>query len=293
MPPSKHTPMKKTLSALKAKYERQNTIRLARKTLPDDMSALQNISRFCVFIGQPRSGHSLVGALLNAHPNMVIAHECDIIKYLGKGVDKNVVFSILLNRDRWFSNKIASNWAGYSYAVPNQHQGNFKKLNVIGDKKGGRTATRLYEDPECLTRLAHTVDTPMRIINHIRDPYDSISTEWKKHQEMPSHRDKSLELQIKLFRQRTEAIAQVRTGSLKEYVFDTWHEDFVKDSRQNLKELVSFLGEEASEKYLDDCTSIIFHKPKKSSANAPWTEKLLKELDEMCLEYDFLTRYRR
>ena len=36
---------------------------------------------FCLFMGYTRSGHSLVGACLDAHPEAAIAHEAKIFEY--------------------------------------------------------------------------------------------------------------------------------------------------------------------------------------------------------------------
>ena len=35
---------------------------------------------FCLFVGYSRSGHSLVGALLDAHPEITIAHQVNGLK---------------------------------------------------------------------------------------------------------------------------------------------------------------------------------------------------------------------
>ena len=37
-----------------------------------------------MFIGYPRSSHSLVGAMLDAHPEIIIPHEYDVIQNWGK-----------------------------------------------------------------------------------------------------------------------------------------------------------------------------------------------------------------
>ena len=37
-----------------------------------------------MFIGYPRSSHSLVGAILGAHPEIIIPHQYDVIKYWNK-----------------------------------------------------------------------------------------------------------------------------------------------------------------------------------------------------------------
>ena len=44
-----------------------------------------DVRGFVIFVGQPRTGHSLVGALLDAHPNALIAHELDALKYVAAG----------------------------------------------------------------------------------------------------------------------------------------------------------------------------------------------------------------
>ena len=36
---------------------------------------VNHIEKFILFIGYPRSGHSIVGSLMDAHPHMVIANE--------------------------------------------------------------------------------------------------------------------------------------------------------------------------------------------------------------------------
>ena len=46
----------------------------ARRRYRDDFD---RVERFCLFVGYPRSGHSIVGAVLNAHRDAVISHELD------------------------------------------------------------------------------------------------------------------------------------------------------------------------------------------------------------------------
>jgi len=48
---------------------------------------------YCMFIGYSRSGHTLVGSLLDAHPEMVIAHELDALKYIMAGFGRRTIFS--------------------------------------------------------------------------------------------------------------------------------------------------------------------------------------------------------
>src|SRR5688572_9593174 len=73
--------------------------------------ALADVRGYCMFVGYPRSGHSLVGSLLNAHPNVVIAHELDALKYVERGVSRGGLFSLILRRDRRFA-EMGRRWTG-------------------------------------------------------------------------------------------------------------------------------------------------------------------------------------
>lgn len=52
----------------------QDKLREGRSpVLPQDV--IDNVRVFFVFLGYPRSGHTILGALMNAHPNIVISHQ--------------------------------------------------------------------------------------------------------------------------------------------------------------------------------------------------------------------------
>ena len=50
-----------------------NVMELTSPVLPQDV--IDNIRIFFVFLGYPWSGHTILGALMDAHPNMVISHQ--------------------------------------------------------------------------------------------------------------------------------------------------------------------------------------------------------------------------
>jgi hypothetical protein len=100
------------------------------------------VRSYCIFIGYPRSGHSLVGSLLDAHPNIVIAHELDALKYMNAGFSRGQILNLIVDRSRIFT-KQGRVWTGYSYRVPGQWQGNHRDLRVIGDKNGWEIDTFL------------------------------------------------------------------------------------------------------------------------------------------------------
>ena len=94
-----------------------------------------------MFIGYPRSSHSLVGAILDAHPEIIIPHEYDVIlnweKYWSstgknKKLSKYHLFYDLhqLSREQAMfgirSNYPNAEWGGYNYNVPGLWQGGYQ-----------------------------------------------------------------------------------------------------------------------------------------------------------------------
>ena len=104
------------------------------------------VRRFLLFVGHPRSGHSLVGSLLDAHPDVVVSHELDALKYVAAGYRRAQLFTLVLEHSKTNAAAGRKSW-GYSYAVPGQWQGRYEQLAVVGDKRGRATTARLATDP--------------------------------------------------------------------------------------------------------------------------------------------------
>lgn len=108
----------------------------------------ESIKRYVMFIATARSGHSLVGSLLDAHPMMLVANEDNIFsKYLKPGTPletRDEIFDSILSNS--LKCALYSRWQhGYNYTVPHGWGGDWMpgKLTVIGDKKGGTTSKLL------------------------------------------------------------------------------------------------------------------------------------------------------
>ena len=74
------------------------------------------VRAYVMFVGQPRTGHSLVGALLDAHPNALIAHELDALKYVAAGDDRRRLYVLLVKQERARVAAGHVSSTGYAYA---------------------------------------------------------------------------------------------------------------------------------------------------------------------------------
>lgn len=246
------------------------------------------VERYCMFIGYPRSGHSLVGSLLDAHPEAIIAHELDALRLVRWGFGRRQLYALLLENSREFA-RAGRDWSGYAYEVPDQWQGRFERLRVIGDKRGGGSTMRLASDPGLLERLHKVVGEGIRYVHVVRNPYDNVATMYRR----ALARDPSATLRSSvdnyLLRCETNARLKQRLG--EGGILDVYHESVIDDPKASLRALCGFLDLEAGEDYLEDCASIVFDSPNKSRHAIEWDEGSLSAVRAATARFRFLKGY--
>jgi hypothetical protein len=238
-----------------------------------------------MFVGYPRSGHSLSGSLLDAHPDMVIAHELDALRLVAARVDRDRLFSLILANDRAFTGR-GRRWEGYTYEVPGQWQGRVRRLRIIGDKKAGMSAFRLGRRPELLTRLQQVVEVPVHLVHHVRNPFDNIATLSTRH-------GWPLGSTIELYFSLCATVGWCRSEVGSDQWIDVRHEDLVASPRPALGRLCRFLGQEPDDGYLDACAAMVFDSPRRTRDQVHWTAHDVARVQRGVERWDFLAGYDR
>jgi hypothetical protein len=250
--------------------------------------AFKSVQSYCTFIGYPRSGHSIYGSLLDAHPEIIIAHELDALKFVDAGFGRDQLFSLLLDHSRYFKS-LGSVSSGYSYKVPNQFQGEFTTLRVIGDKKGAGTIKRINDRPELLDRLRATIGVPVRFVHVGRNPYDNITTIFTRKQKFDAPPTLAECVEYYFFLVKT--VAEVMARVPEEDMLDVRHEDLIADPKAALTRGCRFLGVEPTEEYLADCASILYESPNKSRHKIEWSREQIDDVARRIDEHAFLRGY--
>ena len=117
---------------------------------------------------------------MDAHPDMVIAHEFMLFKkWQGQQALKSKanLFNALYRRslldatEGWRTMNKDSK--GYTLQMEQSWQGRFRKLKVIGDKSGGMVGRLYTKNPEDVQRsyweIADTVKIPVQVLHVVRD----------------------------------------------------------------------------------------------------------------------------
>jgi len=252
----------------------------------DNRGDFGTVESYCMFIGHGRTGHSLVGSLLNGHPEMVISHELDALRLLDRArvpVTQNQLFAAILQRDAEFT-ELGREWTKYSYDIPDTDQGEFDRLRVIGDKKGGASTRRLGYSPELLGTLRETISVPLRVIHVVRNSFDTIASRRKMKQVWADYG-------IEKYFANADNVELVAEMLEEDELLRVHHEDLIADTPDVVERLCSFLGVEPAEEYLTACDEFVFDSPKQTRHEIEWSDEEIERIERKNAEYDWLARY--
>ena len=272
----------------------------------------RNIERCVLTVGYNRSGSTLVGMCLNAHPEIVFTNKVKLLRmsrsprlaaWLG---GKGRLVRLILERDRYIHRMAVS---GYSYAVKDQWQGKYSWLRVVGDKCSVYTARRLHRRPEALDSLRRKIGAPIRMLFTVRNPYDVAAAHHltrlqnkgevafvRRRDYAPAEAERSWigEEVVSWLGEYSDMTARVIAMLPKEDVFTAYHEDFVASPKEKLREICAFCGVECADDYLDACASIVFPVPHPTRSKVRWSPDRIAEIGRMVEKHSaFLGRYAR
>lgn len=251
----------------------------ARRRLAADFAGVKT---FCLFVGYPRSGHSLVGALLNAHRDAVISHELNAPALIRSGCSRDELYARILARAHWFN--LRSNTSNYRYQVPRQWQGRFQTLQVIGDKQGGALSRFLKEDPGLLDRVRSLTGVPLRLIHVARNPFDNISA-------ISISDGRTLQESIDYYFLHCQVTRRLDQFCEPGELITVHHEEMIRDPRATIAALCQFLGLSPERDYLEDCSGIVYGSPSFTRSKIAWTESAVRETAKRFEEIPFLQHY--
>ena len=260
-----------------------------------DGVALYKIKHFCVFVGAPRSGHTLISQLLNAHPDIVISDECVRTHFNVQTFrpptcfpSKSSLFAQIWNKSRLdFKLRHKLYMGDYRYSVPNQWQGRVRRLKVIGDKCAYDTAVFIYRNPKYLDELAAFVKVPLKILHVVRNPFDTIARRYLKHKHRGG-READLQYWIHNHFEIICSSAMRAMDTMPESMLTLYSEDIIQNPSANLRTAVKFLGVRSNAQYERDCASIVWQKPSCPRQEMLWTKEAIHTVEENIRRVPFL-----
>ncbi|MEO0587370.1 MAG: hypothetical protein AAF078_07010, partial [Planctomycetota bacterium] len=146
-----------------------------------------------------------------------------------------------------------------------------KRPRVIGDAKGARATTLLATDPTFLPRLREAVGVPIRVIVHLRNPFDIVGSRVKRR---GAKLDEAIDRIERLHGELVAAIGRLREDErLIQY-----HEDVVAEPAAAFRTMFEFLGVEPDERAVAACAAKLWQKPRAARKQAAWSDEATDRL---------------
>lgn len=251
--------------------------RLSANLNKDQEPALgEPIQTYCFFIGHTGSGQSLISALLDAHPYALIAHEQNSLQYIQEGFSREQLYTLLVRNSR----KKGRYQSNHAYAVPNQYQGSWETLKVIGDESGSKAAGWLYQKPHLLTGLRKTLGEKLCVIHISRNPFDNIATMVYRQARGDTAKMTESLIQKAKAKYLTEAhqVEAIRQQLGNGEFYPVGIEPFLNDPDSHLKQLMDFLGLTAFPAYMEACKSHLLPDQRQVRWTIQWPAYMIDEI---------------
>ncbi|MBA3429900.1 MAG: hypothetical protein H0U16_00235, partial [Actinobacteria bacterium] len=123
----------------------RNNVR-TRAAIARHPGTFDDVKTFCFFVGHNKSGASLLGGLLDAHPDVLLSDEVDALQYVDAGFACEQVYQMILKGSQAEARKgriTARRLVPYSYWVPGGWQGRCRTPLVVGDSTTGTSTRRI------------------------------------------------------------------------------------------------------------------------------------------------------
>ena len=282
---------------------------ISRWVVPASWDTIESV---VLFIGTPRAGASMFGALLDAHPHMCVANEYNV---LGCFIDatrqtpsRDDVLADMLWSSRCQSRKGRAGYNGaggeYKYEVSGQFQGRYKApLKIVGAAKAGVTLLILNSHFNVLKRVQDTLSVPIKFVHVVRNPFDLFSTLHKSvkrrgETRITTHIDCDF---LKLLEDNSRALSwhkdcgclvqQIKGTLGGDSVLTVYQEDIVREPELYLNQTADFLSLARDDAWAADCARIVWDNPHKSRDHIPWKAEAVEEVCKLIAECSHLNDY--
>lgn len=245
-----------------------------------------HVQSYALFIGHGRSSHSLVAALLNAHPNVVMADELDSLSYVAEGISRSQLYTLIIQSAAHHAKKgnRKGDWRGrgYSYQIAGQWQGNYEQLRIIGE--ASLATAYFHNNLPLFEKLVGVVQVPVKAIQVVRNPYDSITRLSKVSQI-------SLDLATEHYFWVCERVKQFRKWFPAGNTILIHNEELIANPQTTLQRLTTFFDLPLPPDYTAACTAILFKKPNQARHEASWSPEAIANVAKCIPHYNFLAGY--
>lgn len=236
--------------------------------------------RFALVIGNGRSGTTIVGAILDAHPQIVCANETRAsVAYWRDWTGDAIIADILANSE---ANRAAQRPSEeYLYAIDTPAK-DVSSVTILADKIWNPTLLILAGAPRLISELSERV-APVSLLHCVRNPFDVIAT-------MHRRSGASLEDRTRWYFMHCDA-AQMLIDRGDAPLWTMRHEDLIADAGGVSASLFSWLGLSLAEERRDAILNRVFDAPRRTRDQVSWPADLRRAIEARARSHASLAGY--
>jgi len=243
---------------------------------------LASVTGFVLIVGNARSGSSLLGAALDAHPAAVVANETDGSVNLWRDLAGPEVLRLVYQTAK--RNAAAGRPSeGYRYQIGPPPEAK-PDIRLAGDKTWNPAILMLHGNPRFLPSLEERLGMPVRLVHAIRSPFDAIAT-------MHRRSGASLEDRTRWYFIHCDAAAALRDRLPATRFLESHHADLLTDPAAELRRLCDFLHLAHCDDHRASVTRLLHDRPRRTADLVPWTASQVEAVTSRMRQFDFLHRY--
>lgn len=232
---------------------------------------------YLFFVGFGHSGHSLVGALIDAHADACIANEANFFATLeaNPSITLPAAKKLLLSAAQTGPNQAPWLNTGYSYVLSGGNQGSCRTLRVLGDKKGGQTAEIIARDPTTLETALSLFGKEIRFLSVIKNPYDIVAASAFRRGESIQRKH------IALFQRKANVIAQMSKNLSSAEMQIVRYELLVSDFQTTFSNILEYLQLEVTGEFLSLAQTMIRKDIPRRRTLSAWPNDVRDEMEKL------------
>lgn len=249
----------------------------------------ENLETVGLFVGHVKSGGTLLGAMIDAHPDAVMADDVDVLDFLARGYQRDELLHVLARNARREAMKgrvTARRLGPYSVAIPHQWQGRHRVVRVIGASRAGPTTRRLGTDRHHLERLRFfSRPARLRFVHMVRNPLDPIGAMVRRGQ-------RSVEEACFDYAAQSARLDRIRSWLGPEELLTVHYEGLVAAPRHTISGVTDFLGLTSNSGHSAACAALVERGWPGERDLVDWSPSQLDRVRSVVESHSFLARYR-
>ena len=241
-----------------------------------------DLNSFCLIIGNSRSGSTILGSIVDAHPNAIVANETMASQAFWRGMSKSDILGEIVE------NSSANYRSGrqsedYQYQIGSSPESK-SSVSVYGDKIWNPATLLLHGDYDLISRLESKLSARVVLIASIRNPFDTIATMHRRSQAPIKDR-------IRWFFMHCEALAAIEEKTPQSNFFISHHEHLIDSPDEEILRICRALMLSVDNQHVDNVKRLLYRRPSKSGMAIDWDLKEVDEILERMRRFPFLSMY--